>query len=181
MWTKCNANQKQHCHFVYDKRQVRTETEFKTKILFSSDLCNWNVLLQSASQPASHIVLWWNCTPDLTLRNATAWPAILCFLNRTAGIESNTDPPFQQNLFSVTSPLLDPIATFHGLAPKCCWNNKHKKLLLEIFSSIFPKFWNLQHAVNYRTRCFLHVMTPTWCTVYLKFIQPLHLYMFQAC
>jgi len=27
----------------------------------------------------------------------------------------------------VTSPLLDPVATLHGISSKCLWNNKHTK------------------------------------------------------
>jgi hypothetical protein len=30
-------------------------------------------------------------------------------------------------------------------------------------------------------RACTHVMKPTWCTIYLKFIQSLHLYVFRAC
>jgi hypothetical protein len=29
--------------------------------------------------------------------------------------------------------------------------------------------------------CCMHVMKPTWCTIYLQFIQSLYLYMFRAC
>jgi hypothetical protein len=32
-----------------------------------------------------------------------------------------------------------------------------------------------------RTSRYMHVMKPTWCTIYLQFVQSLYLYMFRAC
>jgi hypothetical protein len=57
--------------------------------------------------------------------------------------------------------------------------------LLGFTSSIIEAFVLLSvHGVR---SIFLHVhgsmnvMKPTWCTIYLQFIEPLHLYMFRTC
>jgi len=95
------------------KRFVTVSQSHCETVCYSQPVTLWNALLQSASHTVK-LRNWSDTVPCNSKARNHLW-----FSNRTTGNDKNTDPPFKQNFFSVTSPLLDPFATLSGISLKC--------------------------------------------------------------
>jgi hypothetical protein len=64
------------------------------------------------------------------------------------------------------------------LPARCC-----SSIQQSVCGCILPVIWTLILVMNIAQGhdFVLHVMKPTWCTIYLQFIESLHLCMFRAC